>query len=121
MRYIYHITRPSAWKTAQQKGKYQPESLQTEGFIHCSTTEQVAPVANAFYREQKELLLLVIDPKKLTAPLQWDPPAHPAPKSAPASLEQNFPHIYGALNLDAVTEARPMRKDSAGNFAFPTS
>ena len=62
---IYHLTPRTDWEIAQEKGEYRAESLKTEGFIHCSTEEQVAPVANAFYTAQKGLVLLIIDPEKL--------------------------------------------------------
>ena len=109
---IYHLTPRADWQTAQEKGEYRTESLATEGFIHCSTEEQVAHVANAFYANQKGLLLLVIDSSKLTSPLQWEPPAHPTEAPAPKSLHGEFPHIYGALNLDAVVESQPFIKNS---------
>ena len=118
---IYHITPRTDWESAQQKGEYRAESLAIEGFIHCSTAEQVVPVANAFYSAQKGLILLAIDPEKLTSPLKWEPPAHPAPESAPASLRGEFPHIYGALNLDAVIEIREFEQDENGEFSFPSS
>ncbi len=119
--HIYHIIPRSGWEVAQKKGEYRAESLDTEGFIHCSTEEQAAPVANAFYSAQSGLLLLVIDSEKLAAPLQWDPPAHPAPESAPVSLQGKFPHIYGALNLDAVIETHEFEPDNNGLFTFPSS
>ncbi|MBT3188670.1 MAG: DUF952 domain-containing protein [Anaerolineae bacterium] len=118
---IYHITPRKNWGLAQEKGAYKAESLETEGFIHCSTAEQAVPVANAFYAAQKGLILLVIDPEKLTARLQWDPPAHPAPESTPTSLHGEFPHIYGALNLDAVIETREFEPNSEGIFSFPST
>ena len=116
---IYHIIPRTDWVAAQRNGEYRAESLVSEGFIHCSTAEQAAPVANAFYSTQSGLLLLVIDPARLTSPLQWDPPAHPAPELAPASLHGEFPHIYGALNLDAVIETREFEPDDDGIFHFP--
>jgi len=119
MSIIYHITPRVDWAKAQKIGEYRPESLTSEGFIHCSTESQAALVANAFYSAQSGLILLVIDPARLTAPLQWDPPAHPAPESAPASLHGEFPHIYGALNLDAVIETRDFSPDAKGIFTFP--
>ena len=119
MSLIYHITPRADWATAQKIGEYRPESLASEGFIHCSTEAQAAPVANAFYPAQSGLILLVIDPARLTAPLQWDPPVHPAPESAPASLHGEFPHIYGALNLDAVIETREFEPNTDGIFSFP--
>ena len=117
--HIYHIIPRRDWATAQKNGEYRAASLETEGFIHCSTEQQVAPVANNFYAAQKGLLLFVIDPTYLTSPLQWDPPAHPAPVSAPASLHGEFPHIYGALNLNAVVEVREFEPDTDGKFRFP--
>ncbi|MBT3338987.1 MAG: DUF952 domain-containing protein [Anaerolineae bacterium] len=119
MSLIYHITTRSDWDAAQEKGGYVAASLESEGFIHCSTELQAAPVANAFYAGQKGLVILVIDPEKLTSPLQWDPPAHPAPESAPASLQGEFPHIYGALNLDAVIDVLSFEPNKTGEFSFP--
>jgi len=119
MSLIYHITPHTDWIAAQKNDEYRAESLTTEGFIHCSTAEQAAPVANAFYSGQSGLLLLVIDPALLISPLQWDPPAHPAPESAPASLHGEFPHIYGPLNLNAVIEVREFEPDDNGEFSFP--
>ncbi|MBT3321008.1 MAG: DUF952 domain-containing protein [Anaerolineae bacterium] len=113
---IYHLTLHKDWKAAQEKGEYRTESLIKEGFIHCSTTEQVLSVANAFYKAQKGLVLLVIDPEKLTAPLQWEAPAHPVPEPAPKSLHGEFPHIYGALNIDAVIEAHEFEPNDDGYF-----
>ena len=121
MSLIYHIIPHTDWITAQKNGEYRAESLDTEGFIHCSTEEQAAPVANAFYPAQSGLLLLVIDPALLASPLQWDPPAHPAPESAPASLHGEFPHIYGPLNLDAVIDALDFEPNENGVFSFPLS
>ena len=36
-------------------------TLAEQGFIHASAAAQVAPVANAFYQGEPDLLLLVID------------------------------------------------------------
>ena len=121
MSLIYHIIPRADWTTGQKNGEYRAESLDTDGFIHCSTAEQAAPVANAFYTSQSGLLLLVIDLARLTAPLQWDPPAHPAPESAPASLHGEFPHIYGPLNLDAVIDILDFEPNEIGVFSFPPS
>ncbi len=93
---IFHIARQIDWQAAQAAGSYRVASLEHEGFIHCSTAEQVAGVANRFYRGQADLVLLHIDPQRVQAPLRYE-----APAEAPASSER-FPHIYGPLNLDAV-------------------
>ena len=97
---ILHITSKQEWLEAQQRGEYVAPSLQTEGFIHCSTEKQVLHVANAFYRGRNDLVLLKLDEAKLNSELKWEPPAGaPAPG---ISESDKFPHIFGAINLSAV-------------------
>ena len=100
---IYHITTRGEWAAAQKAGRIRAASLDSEGFIHCSTWQQVLPVAKLFYRGRGDLLLLRIDESRLDAPLVWEAPAHPDPEKAGEFAETDrFPHIYGELNLDAV-------------------
>jgi uncharacterized protein (DUF952 family) len=113
MQTIFHIAQRAEWEQAAPTGAYRPASLASEGFIHCSTAAQVPGVANAFYRGQGDLLLLVIDPARLHAPLREEPPAED-----PAS-EARFPHIYGPLNVDAVVRVVPFVPDAAGRFSLP--
>lgn len=110
MSLITHITSRSAWHDAQQVGRYEAPSLHTEGFIHCSTPAQVAATANRFYRAQRGLLLLYIDPALLTAPLKLEPGT---------DVEELFPHIYGPLNLTAVVRVTDFEPDAAGVFHPP--
>ena len=93
MAIIYHITTQTEWQQAQEKGYYEAPSLHTEGFIHCSKEGQVAGVLERYYGGQKDLLKLVIDTEKLEHRLVYE--------LAP-SVDEEFPHIYGPINLDAV-------------------
>lgn len=99
---IYHITTRAAWEGAQQDGAYRAESLEQIGFIHLSKPEQVVGVANALYAGRRDLVLLVVDPARLNAALCYEPPAE-APGSRASEPDERFPHLYGALNLDAVS------------------
>ena len=96
---IYHVVTQQAWEEAKVQGWYAAASLDTEGFIHNSKQEQVAGVLDRYYKGQKDLLLLHIDETKLTAPLKYE--------LAP-SVNEEFPHIYGRLNLEAVCEVTPI-------------
>ena len=50
---IYHITSRGAWIEATRNGSYAADSLESEGFIHCSTAAQVLPVARQnFYGDR---------------------------------------------------------------------
>ena len=46
---VYHITTRTAWIAATRNGIYEAPSLASAGFIHCSTSAQVLPVARQFY------------------------------------------------------------------------
>lgn len=117
MTLILHLASNAAWLAAVKKGSYHADSLSTEGFIHCSKPSQIVGVANTFYHGQQGLVLLVIDPPKLEPELKWEPPAEPEPTHARAG--ELFPHLYGPLNLDAVTEVIPFEPDGDGNFTLP--
>jgi uncharacterized protein (DUF952 family) len=92
---IYHVTTAAEWKAAQEKGFYETASLKAEGFIHCSEEHQVAGVLERYFADQDDLVKLVIDTSRLTSRYvqEWSP-----------SIRDTFPHIYGTINMDAVTE-----------------
>lgn len=107
---ILHIARQSDWDTARKSGSYTADSLVTEGFIHCSTPTQVLEPANALYHGQTDLLLLVIDPDRLAAPVVYEDSY---------DLGQAFPHLYGPLNLEAVIQVIPFPPQADGSFVLP--
>ena len=96
------------WAAARDGAVLKPESLASEGFIHCTAGERnLLEVAEAHYREVPgEWLVLVLDPAKLTAEVRWE--------VQPNALA--YPHIYGPMNLDAVTAVRPFPRDAEGRF-----
>jgi uncharacterized protein (DUF952 family) len=106
---LFHIIERAAWQTAQNVGVYRAPSLETAGFIHLSHKSQVVWVANQFYRGQTDLLLLMIDPARLPATLRYDVvPGH-----------GTFPHLYGALDLNAVAQVWEFLPQANGEFVLP--
>lgn len=116
---IYHITSRRAWSEALERGEYRAESLETEGFIHCSTESQVLPVAEKFYIGQRGLLLLVIEPSLLTSALKWEAPSGGTPPPGVADGDV-FPHVYGPINLDAVVRVVDLEANSDGKYTLPS-
>jgi uncharacterized protein (DUF952 family) len=110
---IFHIAQPEAWADGKQgmtPGFYRPEMFLTEGFVHCSTGEQVVKVADARFRGQTGLLLLGIDTEKLEAEIRYE------------NLEgghELFPHVYGEINTDAVMQVAEFEPGVNGYFALP--
>jgi len=114
---ILHITSRAEWNEAQARGQYIAPSLETEGFIHCSTEKQVLHVANAFYRAKTDLVLLVIDEAKLEPALKWEAPA--GPPAPGISESDSFPHIHGPINLTAVASVVDFPPGPDGTFSLP--
>jgi uncharacterized protein (DUF952 family) len=101
---IYHIAETADWEQAQRDGQYtmstRGRTLAEEGFIHAATATQVPVVADAYYRDAPDLVLLVIEAERVRPELRFEQvPGQPDP----------YPHIYGPLNLDAVLETRPFQ------------
>ena len=96
---IYHITSKEEWTTAITNGFYEAASLAEEGFIHCSTEQQVEGVLQRYFAGKTDLVKLTIDTAKLNAKLQYD---------FSPSINEVFPHIYGTINLNAVIDISPL-------------
>lgn len=90
---IYHVVKKEQWEHALSVGFYEADSLAIEGFIHTSQQHQVQGVLDRYYEGVSNLLLLHIDESKLTAQLEYE---------LASSVNEEFPHIFGPLNADAV-------------------
>ena len=110
MKVILHICSRAAWAAARTAGAYRPDSVTAEGFIHCSTREQVLGPANELYRGRQDLVLLVIDESRVNAPVVYEDCYETG---------QLFPHVYGALNLEAVVRTVAFPPGSDGLFQIP--
>jgi uncharacterized protein (DUF952 family) len=73
--------------------------------------EQVVATADRIFRGSGDLLLLVIDPDRLTAPLKWE---------RATDVDAKFPHVYGPLDVEAVVGTAVM-VEGAGGYALPAS
>ncbi|MEY2886250.1 MAG: hypothetical protein RJB40_1105, partial [Actinomycetota bacterium] len=64
---ILHLLSRKSWIEAQEVGQLIAPSVAIEGFAHCSTEHQMVDVANKYYRGTRDMVLLNIDPDKLTS------------------------------------------------------
>jgi len=58
------------------------------------------------------MVLLAIDPRRLDVPLRWE-------GADPEWGE--FPHLYGPLRVDAVTDVWPFEPGPTGDFVLPAA
>ncbi len=91
---IYHIVLPEVWAKFKDKNFYYATSLNTEGFIHCSFAEQIEGVLQRYYQGVGKVLILTIEPEKLTSELV----------NEPSTNNEIYPHIYGQINREAIIE-----------------
>jgi glutathione S-transferase len=103
---LFHLALKGDWEQARETGTYQWSTrglrLVEVGFIHCSWQEQVAKTFERFYADAGDVLLLEIDPTRLSAPLRAD--------AIPTG--ELFPHLYGPLPIEAVRSFTPYGSDS---------
>lgn len=109
MNIILHITKQEQWEAAKSTHLYRSDTLDSEGFIHCSTPPQVIKVANAFFSSQHGLVLLCIDSDKVHSEIRYEE----------AEGGERFPHIYGTLNTDAVVQVLDFEPTEDGLFELP--
>jgi len=106
---IFHIAAARDWAGARTA--YRPGAFGEDGFIHCSTASQVMRVARRLFRGRTDLVLLRIDPELVEPEIRLE------------NVEEGdelFPHIYGELDLSAVTGIEPLATGADGEFVTPT-
>jgi len=118
---IFHIAEWDAWVESVTRGRYAAPSLASEGFIHCSTRDQVLATANRYYRGRSGLMLLCIDPSRLVSRLEYEAPAATGPLPRDPAREGLFPHIYGPIDVHALTRVVEFGPDANGQFDWPAN
>ena len=110
---ILHFCPRAEWDAAVPAGSYTADSLESQGFIHCSTLEQVAGPATALARGRQDIVLLVIDEEKLSKPVVWEQGDPPDPGG------MLFPHVYEPIPVAAVVAVHDYRPEEDGTFRPP--
>lgn len=90
---IYKILRPAEWEQWQVEDVFNGTPLdQADGFVHCSTKEQLPGTIGRFFAGEGDLVLVTLDAEELGSHVKW---------------ENDFPHVYAALTLEDIVEAAP--------------
>ena len=110
---LLHLLETAQWRTALADGALRPPSLTSAGFVHLSTPEQVHVPAQALFPGRRDLILLVVDPARLTDPVRREPGDPPNPDGV------LFPHLYGPLPVSAVTAVVPYRPPAPPRLPAP--
>jgi uncharacterized protein (DUF952 family) len=104
----FHLV-PQEQFAADGTEPYVPAAFERDGFIHCTDgAEELARTANRYYRaDPRWFVALVIDVPRVTASVRYEDDAG------------IYPHIYGALNRDAIIAVVEMPRAADGTFLPP--
>lgn len=107
--FLYHLARRAEWEAAQATGFYYGSADdRRDGFMHFSTAEQVVESAGRHRAGETDTLLIVV-PEAAVAPWRWEP----------ARSGALFPHLYGALPIQAVVAIHELPLGPDGHHVFP--
>lgn len=107
---IYKIITRSDWDFARTLGQYHgSDDDKRDGFIHFSTASQMRVTAAKHFAGQQDLVLLALATDQFGDELKWE-------ASRGGDL---FPHLYGPMQVSAVTRAWDLPLGADGTHQFP--
>lgn len=109
---IFHITTEEEFQNHKEGGEYHPESIDTDGYIHCSKGSQIEEAANRLFPDADQIVLLIIDIPTLSADVKYE---------ADEETGEKFPHIYGPLNTNAIMDKLNIFTEDSGAFKIAFS
>ena len=109
MRPTFHLVAQEVWAATDAREPYRHESLDREGFIHCTDgAEAMRDTANRHYgNDRRPFLVLTVDLDAAGSPWLIDEPGSP------------YPHVYGPIERAAILEVARMPRDPDGRFRSP--
>ena len=105
----FHLVPQSYFDSLDARVDYVLRDFAREGFIHCTDgAAEMARTANRYYQSNPEPhYYLYFDKLRVRAPIQYEDAA------------RIYPHIYGALNRDAIVAVRVAPRAVDGTFLEP--
>jgi uncharacterized protein (DUF952 family) len=107
---IYHFITQTNLANSLSDSELRLPSLDSEGFIHCSTLAQVINVANFLEPYSEEMQLLEIDESKVKPEVKYEDAMNNGVL---------YPHIYGPLNRDAIVSEFHLDWDGEDGYQMP--
>ena len=95
-----------------EAGTFQGAAVdRADGYVHLSTASQLAETVDRHFAGQSDLAIAAVDLEALGDAIRWEE----------SRGGQSFPHLYGALTLDAVIAYGPLERHADGTIALPVA
>ena len=109
---VYKVLREYEWEEAKETGKIITALDKQDGFIHLSTSSQLAATLAFFFKDSDSLQLLQLNLDKIDeTKLIYE---NPYPKES--NRKSAFPHLYSQLITDQVLKSWIIKR---GAFDLP--
>jgi uncharacterized protein (DUF952 family) len=108
---VYKICPRADWGGACACGELTPSADDArDGYVHLSAPAQVRGTLDRHFAGQSGLMLLTIEISRLPeGALRWEP----------SRGGQLFPHLYGAFQIELVSESLELTRDAEGRMQLP--
>lgn len=105
----YHLVPREEWEATDTAQPYRPAAFGQDGFVHCTDgAEELAATANRYFASYHgDLLALVLDRARISAPVRYEDPG------------AVYPHVYGPIERSAIVEVLTMPRDARGAYLAP--
>ncbi|KAB2850186.1 MAG: DUF952 domain-containing protein [Hyphomicrobiaceae bacterium] len=103
--FVFKVVAAIEWRAALARGAYAGSADdRRDGYIHLSSACQLRGTLDKHFAGRKDLLLIALEPAKLSDGLKWEP----------SRAGELFPHFYGDLPVGAAQWTRPLPLDARG-------
>ena len=102
---IFHFVEKRVFEDNLKDGYYINPTLETRGFIHSVTKENMSIIAERYLESIEPIVILIIDDKKISAKIIYE-----------ESKGITYPHIYGKIEENAIIRVLPMLKNENNQF-----
>ncbi len=109
---IINLMTKEKYSSLEGEAYFSSPSLQEEGFIHCSSLDQVIKVANKHYKDIDPTLIVLLDEAKIEAKVVFEDLY---------GKGEDYPHVYGQINTSAIIGVHELERNEEGLFELPTS
>ncbi len=103
---LFHLCTPEHWEAQLDAGIYDHPSRKSEGFIHCSTREQLERTLERHFADATEVVILHLVDRHVKHLLRWEPNAE----------GELFPHIYGEIELEYIIDVSIGERNPDGSW-----
>ena len=102
---LYKVLTEKDWKNAFSLGYVVTELDNDDGFIHLSTSKQLALTLHLYFKNYKKVILLEINQDSIKDEIVYE-------ESKSSIRLGKFPHLYGKLLIEYVKKDWTLKRDS---------